>query len=93
MISHNILCLWRRHRHSHDHRRYSHYSHDDDHHPAVRKNCWEDRWGGRGRSGAVGSKTANVTASLGSNPGDHEAALASGSRPLPTRAMVPVENM
>ena len=47
----------------------------------------------RGRSGAVGNNTANVTASPGSNPGDPEAALASGSRPLPTRAMVPVENM
>jgi hypothetical protein len=46
-----------------------------------------------GRSGAVGNNTANVTTSPGLNPGDPEAALASGSSPLPTRAMVPVENM
>jgi len=46
-----------------------------------------------GRSGAVGNNTANVTTSPGSDPGDPEAALASGSRPRPTRAMVPVENM
>ena len=47
----------------------------------------------RGQSGAVGNNTANVTTSPGSNPCDLEAALASGSRPRPTRAMAPVENM
>ena len=39
-----------------------------------------DSWG---CSGAVGNNTANVTTRPGSNPGDPEAALASGSRPLP----------
>ena len=47
------------------------------------------RSGQRGRSGAVGNNTANVTTRPGSNPGDPEAALASGSRPLHTRVMVP----
>ena len=37
-----------------------------------------------GMSGSVGNNTANITTSQGSNPGDPEAALASGSRPLPT---------
>ena len=58
--------------------------------PPNMKKCIMAVWG---RSGAVGNNTANVTTSPGSDPGDPEAALASGSRPRPTRAMVPVENM